>query len=104
MKNTQHSDRNFVNPKPLVLCILDGWGERNFGKDNAILQGTTPTWDRLKRIYPNAQLDASALEVGLPLGQMGNSEVGHMNLGAGRVVVQDLPRIDKSIANSTKWR
>ena len=101
MKNTQNSDRNFVNPKPLVLCILDGWGEKNSGKDNAILQGSTPTWDRLKKIYPNAQLDASALEVGLPYGQMGNSEVGHMNLGTGRVVVQDLPRIDKSIANGS---
>ena len=101
MLKTHKTDGGFTNPKPLVLCILDGWGERNFGKDNAILQGTTPTWDRLKKIYPSAQLDASALEVGLPLGQMGNSEVGHMNLGAGRIVVQDLPRIDKSIADGS---
>ena len=101
MLNAHKADNDLIKPKPLVLCILDGWGERDFGKDNAILQGATPTWDRLKKIYPSAQLDASALEVGLPLGQMGNSEVGHMNLGAGRIVVQDLPRIDESIANGS---
>ena len=80
---------------------MDGWGDRSIGEDNAILQGSTPTWDKMKAIYPYAQLQASALDVGLPEGQMGNSEVGHMNLGAGRIVMQDLPRIDESIANGS---
>lgn len=87
--------------KPVVLCILDGWGDREDGDDNAILRGNTPTWDRIKSAYPSAQLQASALDVGLPTGQMGNSEVGHMNLGAGRVVMQDLPRIDVAMTDGT---
>jgi len=88
-------------PKPLILCILDGWGERHVGEANAILKGDTPTWDRMKETYPISQLQASALEVGLPSGQMGNSEVGHLSLGAGRVVMQDLPRINNSIADGS---
>ncbi|PPR58254.1 MAG: 2,3-bisphosphoglycerate-independent phosphoglycerate mutase [Alphaproteobacteria bacterium MarineAlpha3_Bin6] len=88
-------------PKPLILCILDGWGERHVGEDNAILKGDTPTWDRMKETYPISQLQASALEVGLPSGQMGNSEVGHLSLGAGRVVMQNLPRINNSIADGS---
>src|SRR5712691_4585107 len=85
-------------PRPVVLCILDGWGERPNGDDNAIARAKTPVWRALVQRWPHAQLDASEHYVGLPDGQMGNSEVGHTNLGAGRVVMQDLPRIDKAIA------
>jgi 2,3-bisphosphoglycerate-independent phosphoglycerate mutase len=85
-------------PRPVVLCILDGWGERPDGDDNAIERAKTPVWHQLMRRWPHAELDASEHYVGLPDGQMGNSEVGHTNLGAGRVVLQDLPRIDKAIA------
>ncbi|HWT97893.1 MAG TPA: 2,3-bisphosphoglycerate-independent phosphoglycerate mutase [Terriglobales bacterium] len=85
-------------PKPVVLCILDGWGHREEIADNAVDQAATPNWHALERDCPQSLVDASELHVGLPTGQMGNSEVGHMNLGAGRVVMQDLPRIDKAIA------
>ncbi len=93
-------------PRPVVLCILDGWGERpvnekNGGDDNAIYRAKTPVWHELLRRWPHAHLDASEHYVGLPDGQMGNSEVGHTNLGAGRVVMQDLPRIDKAIAEGS---
>ncbi|WP_119462894.1 2,3-bisphosphoglycerate-independent phosphoglycerate mutase [Rhodospirillaceae bacterium SYSU D60014] len=87
------------NRRPVVLCILDGWGHSDVEKDNAIRLAKTPTWDRLMRGSPHSLIDASETFVGLPSGQMGNSEVGHMNLGAGRVVLQDLPRIDKAIAS-----
>jgi len=85
-------------PRPVLLCILDGWGCSEHAADNAIAQARKPTWDRLMRTSPHAFADASELHVGLPAGQMGNSEVGHMNLGAGRVVMQDLPRIDAAFA------
>src|SRR6266446_3364768 len=85
-------------PRPLVLCILDGWGERPKADDNAIETAHSPNWHRLKARWPHAQLQASEHYVGLPDGQMGNSEVGHTNIGAGRVVMQDLPRIDKALA------
>src|SRR3984893_5362314 len=85
-------------PKPLVLCILDGWGERPPADDNAIETAQTPVWHRLMARWPHAHLQASEHYVGLPDGQMGNSEVGHTNMGAGRVVFQDLPRIDAAIA------
>src|ERR1700682_399735 len=84
-------------PRPVVLCILDGWGERSDAADNAITQAKTPIWHRLMRRWPHAHLNASEHYVGLPDGQMGNSEVGHTNLGAGRVVLQDLPRIDDAV-------
>jgi 2,3-bisphosphoglycerate-independent phosphoglycerate mutase len=87
--------------RPIVLCILDGWGERQDTTDNAIALAHTPTWDRFCTSYPTSRLDASAEQVGLPSGQMGNSEVGHMNLGAGRVVMQNLPRIDKAVRENT---
>src|SRR5262249_34818480 len=86
-------------PRPLVLCILDGWGERHDRDHNAIELADTPTWHGFMRHCPHALIDASELHVGLPNGQMGNSEVGHMNIGAGRVVMQDLPRIDKAVAS-----
>jgi 2,3-bisphosphoglycerate-independent phosphoglycerate mutase len=88
-------------PRPVVLCVLDGWGDRAEIADNALRQARTPNWDRFVATCPRAQLDASELEVGLPEGQMGNSEVGHMNLGAGRVVMQDLPRIDAAMRNGS---
>src|SRR6201998_4957469 len=83
---------------PLVLCILDGWGERPNTEDNAIAAARAPVWHRLLARWPHAHLQASEHYVGLPDGQMGNSEVGHTNLGAGRLVLQDLPRIDAAIA------
>ncbi len=84
-------------PRPVVLCILDGWGHSDRRDFNAIAQAHTPTWDGFMQGCPHALIDASELHVGLPEGQMGNSEVGHMNLGAGRVVMQDLPRIDAAV-------
>ena len=89
------------NAKPVILCILDGWGESDVREHNAILQASTPNYDRLKATCPFGLLDASEKAVGLPQGQMGNSEVGHMNIGAGRVVMQDLPRIDAAIADGS---
>ncbi len=84
-------------PKPVVLCILDGWGHAAPGACNAVSLAKAPTWRRWMAEAPHALIDASELHVGLPEGQMGNSEVGHMNIGAGRVVMQDLPRIDAAI-------
>jgi 2,3-bisphosphoglycerate-independent phosphoglycerate mutase len=94
----------FEKPKgPVVLCILDGFGEAPAGEANAISLAVTPNLDRLLAENaaqgPRAFLETSGLSVGLPDGQMGNSEVGHMNIGAGRVVFQDLPRIDEAIAS-----
>ena len=88
-------------PRPLVLCILDGWGERAPAPDNAIAMARTPAWHRLCARWPHARLEASGHCVGLPDGQMGNSEVGHTNIGAGRLVWQDLPRIDAAIREGT---
>ena len=82
---------------PVVLIVLDGWGLRPQTENNAIALARKPAYDALIRRYPHAQLITSGEAVGLPAGQMGNSEVGHMNMGAGRVVYQDLTRIDKSI-------
>ena len=90
--------------RPVVLCVLDGWGQRSERADNAIAEARTPVWDALVEKYPHALLNTSGLDVGLPAGQMGNSEVGHMNLGAGRAVLQDLPRIDAAIADGSLAR
>jgi 2,3-bisphosphoglycerate-independent phosphoglycerate mutase len=84
---------------PLVLIVLDGWGIRGERANNAIALARTPVYQSLLSRFPHAQLVASGEAVGLPAGQMGNSEVGHMNMGAGRIVYQDLTRIDKSIAD-----
>ena len=81
-----------------MLVILDGWGWREETADNAVRQAKTPTFDRLWASGPHAFLRTDGREVGLPPGQMGNSEVGHLNIGAGRVVMQDLPRIGDAIA------
>ncbi len=86
-------------PRPVVLCILDGWGERADAPDNAMARAKLPVWHRLMVRWPHSRLEASEHYVGLPDGQMGNSEVGHTNLGAGRLVMQDLPRIDAAIAS-----
>ena len=87
--------------RPVVLVVLDGWGYRAEREGNAIALAETPTWDRLWARAPRTLLDASGLAVGLPEGQMGNSEVGHLNLGAGRVVMQDLVRINQAISDGT---
>ena len=86
-----------MTKRPVMLIILDGWGIGEDYPGNAIKIANTPTFDSLMKNNPNSTLDASGLEVGLPLGQMGNSEVGHLNIGAGRVVYQELPRISKEI-------
>ncbi len=85
-------------PRPVMLVILDGFGWRAESADNAVAQASKPTFDRLWASSPHAFLHTSGLDVGLPDGQMGNSEVGHMNIGAGRVVMQDLPKITSSLA------
>ncbi len=92
-----NAEKQSPPPRPVVLCVLDGWGEREETDHNAIALSQTPNWDRLVASVPRARLGASAEEVGLPAGQMGNSEVGHMNLGAGRIVAQDLARIGKAL-------
>jgi 2,3-bisphosphoglycerate-independent phosphoglycerate mutase len=86
--------------KPMVLIILDGWGHRESSDSNAILHASTPNLDKLKTQYPSMLLQTSGMAVGLPEGQMGNSEVGHVNLGAGRVVYQEFTRITKAIADN----
>ncbi len=87
--------------RPVMLMILDGWGWREEAENNAVRLAHTPHFDRLWAASPHAFLKTSGLDVGLPPGQMGNSEVGHLNLGAGRVVMQDLPRINQAIADGS---
>ncbi len=94
----------YGRPRPLVLCVLDGWGHRVECDQNAICQARTPNYSRWLKTCPHALLNASELEVGLPEGQMGNSEVGHMNLGAGRVVMQELPRVDQAVKDGSLAR
>ncbi|OMD32270.1 hypothetical protein BSO21_16530, partial [Paenibacillus odorifer] len=84
-------------PKPVALIIMDGFGLRGTTEGNAVAQANKPNYDRYLKQYPNTTLTACGEAVGLPEGQMGNSEVGHLNIGAGRIVYQDLTRIDKSI-------
>jgi len=89
-------------PRPALLCILDGWGYRpDHAEDNAIAAARTPNYTKLLQDCPHALLATSGNAVGLPKGQMGNSEVGHMNIGAGRIVAQDLPRIDVAIEDGS---
>jgi 2,3-bisphosphoglycerate-independent phosphoglycerate mutase len=87
--------------RPVALIVLDGWGYRPETDGNAIALANTPTWDSLWKRGSRTLLEASGLRVGLPAGQMGNSEVGHLNLGAGRVVMQDLVRISTAIADGS---
>jgi 2,3-bisphosphoglycerate-independent phosphoglycerate mutase len=87
--------------RPVMLMILDGWGWREESENNAVRLARTPNFTRFWQSSPHAFLKTSGLEVGLPDGQMGNSEVGHLNLGAGRVVMQDLPRINQAVADGS---
>jgi len=91
-------------PKPLILIILDGWGYRAETKANAIALARKPTYDRLLREYPNTLIHTSGPFVGLPEGQMGNSEVGHLNIGAGRIVHMDITRIDLMVQNGELFK
>ena len=94
-----------TTPKnPVLLIILDGWGYREETQDNAIANGDTPTWDRLWAEAPHTLVSASGLDVGLPEGQFGNSEVGHMSLGSGRVLFQSISRIDEAIRDGSFYR
>ena len=92
MKNTKK--------KPIVLCIMDGWGINENTENNAVALAKTPNVDFLTKTFPYSTLDASGADVGLPIGQVGNSEVGHMNLGSGRVVLQTLPKINNAFDNN----
>ena len=86
--------------KPIVLCIMDGWGINKNTENNAVALANTPNVDFLTKTFPYSTLDASGEDVGLPIGQVGNSEVGHMNLGSGRVVLQTLPKINNAFDNN----
>jgi len=90
--------------KPLLLMILDGWGCSPKKEGNAIINAKTPNMSRLMKDYPHTRLKASGIDVGLPEGQMGNSEVGHLNIGAGRVVYQELTRISKAIKDGDFYK
>lgn len=90
---------NKTQNKPVVLCIMDGWGIDKKSEFNAVELAQTPNFDYLSKNYPYSTLDASGEAVGLPKGQVGNSEVGHMNLGSGRVVLQTLPKIDRAFSD-----
>src|SRR5579862_2815512 len=83
-------------PKPIILTVLDGWGFRAESKGNAIALARKPVYDKLLAEFPNTLIHTSGPSVGLPEGQMGNSEVGHLNMGAGRVVLMDITRIDRA--------
>ena len=87
--------------KKALLMILDGWGIGNHGKGDVIFNTPTPYLDALQKNYPHSQLLASGENVGLPDGQMGNSEVGHLNIGAGRIVYQDLVKINRACADGS---
>ena len=86
-----------MSKKPVVLMILDGYGLNDKVEGNAVREANTPVMDRLMKEYPFVRGNASGMAVGLPDGQMGNSEVGHLNMGAGRIVYQELTRITKEI-------
>jgi 2,3-bisphosphoglycerate-independent phosphoglycerate mutase len=97
--NPENRSGGFVSQQhlPIALVILDGWGHSDIHLNNAIAMANTPNWDRWVAEYPNTLIDASGHSVGLPNGQMGNSEVGHLNIGAGRIVRMDISRIDHAI-------
>ncbi|MFM8296038.1 MAG: 2,3-bisphosphoglycerate-independent phosphoglycerate mutase, partial [Microcystaceae cyanobacterium] len=86
---------------PVVLVILDGWGYRSEQRANAIALAETPIMDSLMAVYPHTLINTSGKDVGLPKGQMGNSEVGHLNIGAGRIVPQELVRISDAVENGS---
>ena len=88
-------------PKPIILTVLDGWGYRPERTGNAIALARTPNYDQLLRKFPNTLIHTSGPYVGLPTGQMGNSEVGHLNIGAGRIILMDITRLDGMIADGS---
>src|SRR3984957_3378373 len=90
--------------KPLILTILDGWGFSPAVEGNAIAAARKPTYDMLVRDFPNTLVYTSGPSVGLPEGQMGNSEVGHLNIGAGRVVLMDITRIDAAFSSGALFQ
>lgn len=92
------------NKSPLLLIVLDGWGHRDNNAANAIKQANTPNWNHLWETCPHTLISGCGLDVGLPAGQMGNSEVGHMTLGSGRVIFQDLTLINNAIADKTFYK
>ena len=96
-------DRKSIK-KPVCLIIMDGWGISERKKGNAIFQALTSNIDYYTRFYPNTKLNASGVMVGLPEDQMGNSEVGHLNIGAGRVVLQDYTKIAAAIKNGDFYK
>ena len=91
--SSKNIDRLNLPQSPVVLAILDGWGYRDEASDNAIKIATTPIMDSLWHAYPHTLISASGSDVGLPDGQMGNSEVGHLTIGSGRIIQQELVRI-----------
>jgi 2,3-bisphosphoglycerate-independent phosphoglycerate mutase len=93
-----------IKKRQIILCILDGWGHREETQDNGIAEARTPTISQMERDFLHSLLQASGNHVGLPHGQMGNSEVGHMHLGAGRLIMQDLPRITQAIEDGSLAR
>lgn len=104
MPINQYREKKMAKYKPVVLLILDGWGHRVESEYNAIAQANTPVWDDLMSNHPHTLLSAAGKDVGLPKGQMGNSEVGHICLGAGRVIYQDLERINHAIENGQFYK
>ena len=102
--NDTFPKRDYRGPKPMVLLILDGWGIGPNNAGNAIAQANTPNMDKYWIAFPHTQLTASGEAVGLPRGEDGNTETGHLNIGAGHIVYQDLPRINMSIANGTFYQ
>ena len=101
---TQQANMAGNDARPVALIVLDGWGYREQTEGNAIAMANTPAWDAIWKHPARTLLEASGTRVGLPTGQMGNSEVGHLNLGAGRVVMQDLVRISTSISDGSFFR
>src|SRR6202011_4644102 len=91
-------------PKPILLTVLDGWGYRAESKGNAIALARKPNYDRLLKDFPQTLIHTSGTAVGLPEGQMGNSEVGHLNIGAGRIVRMDITRVEQLIASGEFFR
>src|SRR5437879_12327822 len=91
-------------PKPIVLTVLDGWGYRAETQGNAIALARKPAYDRLIKDFPNTLIQTSGPAVGLPEGQMGNSEVGHLNIGAGRIVHMDITKIDLMVASQQLYQ
>src|SRR3989338_333960 len=94
----------FIRPKPVVLVILDGWGVAPSSRGNAISQAVTSNFDNFVNNYAVATIQASGEAVGLPWGEMGNSEAGHLNIGAGRIIYQDLPKINQAIMSGEFYK